>query len=274
MFYESRTGKCYADDSTGLYGQSAVYVFSLFCDEMAEQEVELNINKTLLLEIDVQNDFCPAYASVSGEKNPAGALAVADGGAVVSPLNALAAAISSAGGRVAATQDWHVPGHVSFASSHAGKSPGDTADLDNVPGQVLWPDHCVQGKWGADFHSGLNLKPVSLIIRKGFRKGLDSYSAFFENDRKTPTGLEGWIQGLGIETVIIGGLALDYCVFYSAMDSKSLGFDTVIAADAVRGVGYPAGPVEKAMEQMSAAGIVFADSAELLHNLQGSFTDG
>jgi len=225
----------------------------------------MEITKALLLEIDVQNDFCPAYA-----KGTQGALAVPEGNAVVKPLNALAAAVAGAGGFVAATQDWHPAGHVSFASSHPGKKVGDVI---NIAGQEqgLWPDHCVQGGWGADFHAGLDLKPVHLIVRKGFRKGLDSYSAFFENDGKTATGLEGWIRGLGIDTVIIGGLATDYCVFFSAMDSKRLGFDTIIVNDAVRGVGLPAGSVEKAVAQMRAAGIAFAVSEELSVSLFGGF---
>jgi len=220
----------------------------------------MDITKTLLLEIDVQNDFCPG-----------GALAVPEGDAVVEPLNALAAAIAAAGGRIAATQDWHPLGHVSFASSHPGKKPGDIIDIAGRAGlaQGLWPDHCVQGQRGADFHDGLDLKPVHLIVRKGFRRGLDSYSAFFENDRETATGLEGWIRRLGITTVIIGGLATDYCVFFSAMDSKNLGFDTVIVNDAVRGVGLPPGSVEKAVEQMRASGVVFTDSAELSVSLLG-----
>jgi len=218
----------------------------------------MDITKILLLEIDVQNDFCPAYAQGTG-----GALAVPDGTAVVKPLNALAAALAGAGGFVAATQDWHPAGHISFASSHTGKKIGD---IINIGGQAqgLWPDHCVQGGWGADFHAELDLKPAQLIVRKGFRKGLDSYSAFFENDRKTPTGLEGWIRRLGIETVIIGGLATDYCVFFSAMDSKNLGFDTVIVEDGARGVGLPAGSAEKAVAEMKASGITFAASAKLL----------
>jgi nicotinamidase/pyrazinamidase len=219
----------------------------------------MDITKTLLLEIDVQNDFCPAYSRGGGA---VGALAVPDGTAVVKPLNALAVAVASAGGFVAATQDWHPEGHISFASSHPGKKTGDVI---NIAGQAqgLWPDHCVQGSWGADFHAELDLKPAQLILRKGFRKGLDSYSAFFENDRKTSTGLEGWIRKLGIETVIIGGLATDYCVFFSAMDAKKLGFDTIIVEDGVRGVGLPAGSVEKAVAEMKASGIVFAASAEL-----------
>ncbi|MCL2192731.1 MAG: bifunctional nicotinamidase/pyrazinamidase [Treponema sp.] len=197
--------------------------------------------KTLLLEIDVQNDFCPG-----------GALAVRDGSAVVAPLNVLAAAFARHDGRVVATQDWHPKGHVSFASS--GK-------------QGPWPDHCVQGELGASFHPDLDLRPVSLIVRKGFRMGLDSYSAFFENNGKTSTGLDSWVRGLGIDTVIIGGLATDYCVFNSAMDSQRLGFTTIIAEDAVRGVNIPEGSVEKAIAEMRAAGVVFSDSQKLLEEL-------
>jgi len=213
----------------------------------------LTLSKTLLLMIDVQNDFCPGYTAASGEKTPDGALAVRDGGGVIEPLNALAAAFAAGGGRVAASQDWHPRGHVSFASSQQGGS---------------WPDHCVQGEWGAAFHEKLDLRPVSLIIRKGFRMGLDSYSAFFENDRCTSTGLEGGIKQMNIETVIIGGLATDYCVFYSAMDSRRLGFNTIVVEDAVRGVDYPDGSVEKAIAEMKAAGIGFATSVQLLPELR------
>jgi nicotinamidase/pyrazinamidase len=229
--------------------------------------MSLIIEKTLLLEVDVQNDFCPPYTSATGEKNPGGAMAVWDGGGVVIPLNNLAVALAAAGGWVAATQDWHPAGHVSFASSHQEKKPGDIVDLSNTVGQILWADHCVQGKWGSAFHSDLDLKPVNLIVRKGFRKNLDSYSAFFENDRKTSTGLGGWIRGLGIKTVMIGGLATDYCVFYSAMDSKAMGFDTIVVNDAVREVGYPPGFVGRAITEMKNAGIAFTDSKDLLNEL-------
>jgi nicotinamidase/pyrazinamidase len=211
-----------------------------------------NAAGTLLLIIDVQNDFCPG-----------GALAVNEGGAVAAPLNALASAITAKGGRAAATQDWHPAGHVSFASSHNGKKSGDVIDTSLVKGQVLWPDHCVQGTGGADFHKDLNLAPVSMIIRKGFRSELDSYSAFFENDRKTPTGLEGYLRSIGIETVIMGGLATDYCVFYSAIDCKKLGFNTIVAGDAVRGVGFPEGSVEAAVSSMKKEGIEFISSKDL-----------
>jgi nicotinamidase/pyrazinamidase len=197
--------------------------------------------RTLLLIIDVQNDFCPG-----------GALAVQDGDAVIEPLNALSSAVAAAGGRVAASQDWHPQGHSSFTSAGKGGP---------------WPDHCVQGTKGAAFHEKLDLNPVSLIVRKGFRMELDSYSAFFENDRCTSTGLEGGIKQMNIETVIIGGLATDYCVLYSAMDSRRLGFNTIIIEDAVQGVNYPDGSVEKALAEMRANGILFAASAQLLEEI-------
>jgi len=219
--------------------------------------MEFNAVKTLLLIIDIQNDFCPE-----------GALAVNDGDAVVAPLNILSRAFAEKGARTAATQDWHCGGHISFASSHNGKKTGDIIDTPLVKNQALWPDHCVQGTKGAEFHSGLDLKAASLIIRKGFRVDLDSYSAFFENDRETKTGLEGWISSLGIDTVIIGGIATDYCVFYSAMDCKNLGFNTVIVSDAVRGVGFPENSIDSAVCKMKSAGIEFLSSKEILKGLK------
>jgi nicotinamidase/pyrazinamidase len=217
----------------------------------------LTVSKTLLLLIDVQNDFCPG-----------GALAVNDGDKVVPPLNAISRALAEKGGRVAATQDWHVAGHISFASSHKGKKPGDVIDTSLVKGQVLWPDHCVKGTKGADFHKDLDLAPVSMIIRKGFHKDIDSYSAFFENDRKTQTELDSYLRGLGIETVIMGGIATDYCVFFSAMDCKNLGYNAIIADDAVRGVGFPDGSVEKAVTTMKNLGVKFISSKKIINSLK------
>ena len=228
--------------------------------------MRLTFADTLLLMIDVQNDFCPEYG-LGGIRRPAGSLAVADGCSVVAPLNSLSAAFSRAGARVAATQDWHPAGHLSFASSHPGRKPGELADFGGLEGNVLWPDHCVRGSSGADFHAGLDTAAVNLIVRKGFRPALDSYSAFWENDRKTPTGLDGWIRSLGIASVVIGGLATDYCVFYSAMDARKLGLVTVVATDAVRGVGYPAGSVEAAVSRMREAGVVFMEAAEIAGEL-------
>jgi nicotinamidase/pyrazinamidase len=205
-----------------------------------------------LIEIDVQNDFCPG-----------GALAVSRGDGVVAPLNRLAVRFAVAGGRVIATQDWHPAGHVSFAASHRGKNAGDAVDLPDVKGQILWPVHCVQNSEGAAFHRGLDLAPVNLVLRKGFRENLDSYSAFFENDRATPTGLDGFLKGLSITTLVIGGLAADYCVLYSALDAAALGYKTAVLSDAVRGVGFPEGSVERAFALLQEAGVVIAGWEEI-----------
>ena len=197
--------------------------------------MHINFAHTALIEIDVQNDFCPG-----------GALAVADGGKVIAPLNETARRFAAASAPVIATQDWHPAGHCSFASS--GTKPAE--------GEVLWPDHCVQGTAGADFHRDLDIAPVTLIIRKGFRPATDSYSAFFENDRKTTTGLAGYLSAFGVETVYLGGLAKDYCVFFSAMDAVKLGLTVYLLRDAVRGVNYPKGSVEKALDAMKSAGVL------------------
>jgi len=211
----------------------------------------LNFPTSALLIIDVQNDFCPG-----------GALGVDKGDEVVQPLNRLASFFAANAGRVVATQDWHPAGHVSFASSHAGKSPGQSLELPNVSAQMLWPDHCVQGSQGADFHADLDLKPVNLVLRKGFRPSLDSYSAFFENDRRTSTGLDGFLKVLFVDTVVLGGLATDYCVLYSALDAVALGYKTYVASDAVRGVGIPEGSVQRALTLLEEAGVIIAESRD------------
>jgi nicotinamidase/pyrazinamidase len=218
--------------------------------------------RTALIEIDVQNDFCPSYTLSSGKKLPPGALAVDRGDEVIGPLNALGASLSRAGGRVIATADWHPPRHVSFASSHGGKKLGDAAEL---PGdaQVLWPDHCIQGTGGAAFHERLDLRPLSLIVHKGFRLTVDSYSAFFENDRRSSTGLEGYLRSLAVDTVLLGGLATDYCVLYSALDALGLGFTTAVLTDAVRGVNIPAGSIDGALEKMRDSGVLLIPSTDI-----------
>jgi len=221
----------------------------------------MEFSSSALLIIDVQNDFCPG-----------GALAVNGGDEIIGPLNDLAAVFAKNGGTVIATQDWHPQKHVSFASSHPGKKPGQTVNLSGITDQVLWPDHCVQGTAGADFHRGLNPGPVHLIIRKGFRQELDSYSAFFENDKKTPTGLDGFLRGLGIKSVFLGGLATDYCVFCSAMDSVRLGYKTTVFQDAVRGVGIPPGSVERAIDTMVKAGIKLINSTDIDIKIQRETT--
>jgi len=207
--------------------------------------MKINFTHSALLIIDVQNDFCPG-----------GALAVEKGDEVVEPLNRLALLFATGGGRIVATQDWHPAGHISFASSHEGRKPTDIVDLPQVKEQVLWPDHCIQGTTGAAFHDGLDLTPVNLILRKGFRPGLDSYSAFFENDRRTSTGLDGYLTSLSVDTVVLGGLAADYCVAYSASDAATLGFRTIIVTDATRGVNIPRGAVRRAIEYLENKGVI------------------
>jgi nicotinamidase/pyrazinamidase len=173
-----------------------------------------------LLVVDVQNDFCPD-----------GALAVPRGDDVVGIVNRLAMKFRN----VVLTQDWHPAGHLSFASAHPGRTPYDTIAMPYGP-QVLWPDHCVQGTHGAAFHSGLHIPHAALVIRKGIDRAIDSYSALYENDRTTPTGLTGYLRERGIKRLFLAGLALDFCVRYSAEDAVREGFTVVVIEDACRGI--------------------------------------
>jgi nicotinamidase/pyrazinamidase len=192
----------------------------------------------VLLVIDVQNDFCPG-----------GNLPVPEGDRVVPVINALARRFH----HVVATQDWHPAGHHSFASSHAGRKPYDTIEVAYGP-QILWPDHCVQGTDGAEFRPDLALPHLELVIRKGFRPHIDSYSAFYENDRKTPTGLAGYLRERGLLRVFAAGLALDFCVRYSAEDARREGFDVVVVEDACRGIDVE-GSVQATRASFAALGI-------------------
>jgi nicotinamidase/pyrazinamidase len=192
-----------------------------------------------LVVIDVQNDFCPG-----------GALAVAGGDDIVQGINALMNDFDS----VILTQDWHPAGHSSFASSHTGKSPLDLIDMPYGP-QVLWPDHCIQGSLGAKFHMELHQDRADMIIRKGYNPAIDSYSAFFENDHETPTGLEGYLRTRGITGVTMVGLALDFCVNYSAVDAAKLGFDVTVRQDLCRAIDM-GGSLAAAVEGMTAAGVI------------------
>jgi nicotinamidase/pyrazinamidase len=192
----------------------------------------------VLLIIDVQNDFCPG-----------GALAVADGDAVVPVVNRLAERFA----HVVLTQDWHPRGHSSFATSHQGSAPFETITMAYGP-QTLWPDHCVQGTAGAAFHPKLVTDKAELVIRKGFRPAIDSYSAFHENDRATPTGLAGYLRERGLKRVFMAGLATDYCVHYSALDARRLGFETVVVESGCRAIDL-AGSLAAAREAMAAAGV-------------------
>lgn len=193
-----------------------------------------------LLVIDVQNDFCPG-----------GALAVPGGDEVVAPINGMMAQYET----VILTQDWHPAGHSSFASSYDGKQPFETTELDYGT-QVLWPDHCVQNSDGAAFHPALRTDG-DLIIRKGFRTAIDSYSAFFENDQVTPTGLEGYLRTRSITELTLVGLATDFCVAFSALDARRLGFEVTVMLEACRAIDLD-GSLETALNNMRARGVVVA----------------
>jgi nicotinamidase/pyrazinamidase len=197
-----------------------------------------------LLIVDVQNDFCPG-----------GSLPVERGDEVVEVINRISPTFT----RVVATQDWHPRGHLSFASNHPGCRPLETVDVNGIA-QVLWPDHCVQGTAGAELHPLLDTRGIGLVLRKGMTVGLDSYSAFFENDRTSPTGLAGYLRGLGVEELFVCGLATDYCVLATAMDALALGFRVTLVRDACRGVDFPAGSVARALATMEKAGVTMGES--------------
>lgn len=211
---------------------------------MAERNKSL---EAALIVVDVQNDFCPG-----------GALAVEYGDTIIPRINSLMRLFPL----VIATKDWHPAGHVSFASSHSGKNPGDTVKSGGID-QQLWPDHCVQGTRGAQFHDDLDTRPVNLILHKGTKTDLDSYSAFFENDHATATGLESYLKGLGFESVYVVGLAEDVCVRFTAEDAVSLGFATHVIADCTRGVNIPDGSLSAARKSMQSKKVGYVQSADL-----------
>ena len=202
--------------------------------------------RTLIL-VDIQNDFLPG-----------GALAVPRGDEVIPIANELQPRFDL----VVATQDWHPAGHGSFASSHPGRRPSDLAALGGLP-QVLWPDHCVQGSRGAEFAARLQMNRVEAIFRKGTDPAIDSYSAFFDNAHRKSTGLGDYLKGRGATEVYVLGLAADYCVKFSALDGRRLGFRMLVVEDGTRGVELQPGDVARAIEQMRAAGVEMVRSAAL-----------
>jgi len=191
-----------------------------------------------LIVIDLQNDFCPG-----------GALAVAGGDEIVPLVNAMIDEFD----HVVLTQDWHPEGHSSFASQHDGKNPFESVSMPYGE-QTLWPDHCVQGTRGAEFHAGLEWTKAELVVRKGFRKAIDSYSAFFENDHKTPTGLGGYLKERGISDLTLVGLATDFCVAYSAIDAAKLGFQATVVMEGCRAIDL-GGSLTEMTERMRQAGV-------------------
>jgi nicotinamidase/pyrazinamidase len=192
----------------------------------------------ILLIVDVQNDFCPG-----------GALAVPEGDRIMPEIGKLMAAHE----HVIVTQDWHPPDHSSFASQHPGRAPFETVAAP-YGAQVLWPDHCIQGTPGAEFHPDLDWTRAELLIRKGFRRDIDSYSAFFENDHRTPTGLGGYLRERGFTRVVLAGLATDFCVHYSAMDARKLGFEATVIERACRAIDLD-GSLAEARRQWAEAGV-------------------
>ncbi|MCH2449453.1 MAG: bifunctional nicotinamidase/pyrazinamidase [Gracilimonas sp.] len=199
-----------------------------------------------LLIVDVQNDFCPG-----------GALAVPGGDEVIEPINNLMDDFDC----VVQAQDWHPEDHRSFASNHSNKEPFGTIEMEYGE-QVLWPDHCVQGTRGAEFHPDLRTKPSQLVLRKGFRKGIDSYSAFFENDHHTVTGLHGYFQARGVIELFVTGLATDFCVKWTVLDALNLGYKVTLVEDAVRGINMD-GSVKSALKEMKDAGVTLKNANQI-----------
>lgn len=203
-------------------------------------------SQDVLLVIDVQNDFCPG-----------GALAVADGDAVLSVIQRIAPLFE----HIVLTQDWHTADHASFASAHPGSRPFETIEVGYGP-QTLWPDHCVQGTKGAEFHPDLKLTRAELILRKGFRPQIDSYSAFFENDRTTATGLAGYLEERDLTRAFLCGLAYDYCVGYSALDARRLGLQAIVIKDACRAIDL-GGSVDRIEAEFARDGVQIVESSAL-----------
>ena len=214
---------------------------------LAQTAAKIKIDdKSVLIVVDVQNCFLPG-----------GSLAVGKGEEVIPIINKLGASFAN----VVMTQDWHTPGHVSFASSHPGKKPFEMIKLP-YGDQVLWPDHCVQGTDGAMIHKDINIAHAQLVIRKGFRKTVDSYSAFREADRKTVTGLAAYLKSRGLNRVFVTGLATDFCVAWTAMDARREGFEVSVIEDACRGIDTQ-GSLAKAWDAMKKAGVKRIQSGDL-----------
>lgn len=216
-------------------------------------EYDIHINKEdALIIVDMQNDFIPG-----------GALAVDEGDEIVDGINRISEKFREKGALIILTQDWHPKDHMSFASNHPGKKPGDEFQTEAI-GPVLWPDHCVQGSKGAEFHKDLKKNYGHAIIRKGYNPKIDSYSGFLENDKKSETGLAGLLKSLKIKRIMICGLALDYCAYYTAMHGLDFGFNVVFLAHLTKGIDIPRGSISNALEAMTRKGIKFAKEENLL----------
>lgn len=221
-------------DRRGLIAGATILAATAASQAGKAQEKPVIDERTVLIVVDVQNDFCPG-----------GSLAVTKGDEVVPVINALGKRFSN----ILLTQDWHTSGHASFASSHPGKKPFETVQMPYGP-QVLWPDHCVQGTKGAEFRADLDLPQAQTIIRKGYRRDIDSYSGFVEADRRTPTGLTGYLRERGILRAVVVGLATDFCVSWTAQDAAKAGFETFVVEDACRAIDLD-GSLARAWAEMA-----------------------
>lgn len=211
----------------------------------------VSVRKTdALIIVDLQNDFMPT-----------GALGVKEGDEIIGPINDLAEKFHNRDNVIVMTQDWHPPGHLSFASSHRMK-PYDRYESKGI-GPILWPDHCVQGSLGAEFHPSIETRHCDAIIRKGHHPTVDSYSTFIENDKETYTGLDGYLRSLGKKRVFLCGLALDYCVHYSSIDGVDLGFEVVVPIDLTKAIDSPPGHLSNALETMTRRQVQFVRSADI-----------
>jgi nicotinamidase/pyrazinamidase len=221
-----------------------------------------HVNVRYAEEIAVGNDDALIVVDLQPDFMPGGKLPVVEGDVIVDGINRILPLFKT----VAATQDWHPAGHKSFAAAHPGKKPYDLYEAPGL-GPVLWPDHCVQGTPGAGFHPKFDADRATLILRKGYHIDIDSYSVLLENDMVTETGLSGYLRAKKVKRVFLSGLALDYCVFYSAKDAVSMGFEAVVIMDLSRPVGAPPGHLETALSTMEEIGVVFIESRTLLLSL-------
>ena len=216
----------------------------------SENKIQVSSNDALII-VDLQNDF------LSG-----GSLEVPNGNQIIASTNNISRKFKEKGAIIILTQDWHPSNHYSFASQHKDKSPFDPIDGIKGIGPVLWPDHCVQGEKGSEFHPNLDTTVAHLIIRKGFNKMVDSYSCFLENDKATETGLDGYLKTLSVKRLFVCGLALDYCVYFSALDGKAKEYEVYIIHDLTRGIAEES--IQTAEQKMQDRGIIFLKSDQLL----------
>ena len=222
-------------------------------DFKTERDIKFNAYDAFII-VDIQNDFIPG-----------GALPVDGGNEIIQDINYISLNIKKENGKVILTQDWHPKSHKSFASNHEGKNPGDEYSTSNGSiGPVLWPDHCVQGTKGAEFHKDLDIILADAIIRTGGNPLIDSYSGFLENDRKSETGLAGYLRSLNIQRIFISGLALDYCCAYTAIDGIDFGFNVYFFVDLTRGIDQPSGNISNALKNMKEKGVKFLNKDSIM----------